>query len=692
MSSVVLKALLAKRRVFFFALLMAISSPAIAQEIGPPAVDSTNPQQAGEYVPDKEEPATLEEVQDEGEPSADIGEVVVEGAAGTESAQAPGAFTTVIDPARFGARSKSAPEMLSETVGVDVTSLGGQGQLSKVSIRGSTSEQVAVFVDGVPINSSLTGSVDFSTIPFDSIERIEVIRGSSSARFGTGAMGGMVNVVTKGAGAKRAIDAKLTGASFSTLNISTSWREPRDWWDLVLALNHRSTAGDFTFKSLGITMSGGQIANPATYTRLHNRSISEDLLAKLSFDITDSLHLALSNDFFWTERQVPGTEVETTQLYPANPLEADEEIFRNTSGIKLSLDELFVENLSFEFGFFNLYDHDHFTDPSPAIGGPIDVTYTADSPQAHAQILHELRLEGITLVSIARGQYRYDYAKDSSPIAGTPLMGSNDRHTPSLFVEEELALLDGRLKLVPSGRVEHASGRRTRASWRVGVVGSPADFIDLKANVGTAFRYPSFNELYYPDQGYLRGNPNLEDERSFSWDVGLVARPPRTTIEIAYFRSDIDNQILWVPISATTIQPLNTGGVRAQGVEFSFSTDPLEWLHLGGNYTWLETTYKSNGLRIPGRPRHKANGRAEVDAWKFVLFGEVQYVGDYPLNTANTVSITSHTSADVGATFNFAKGFFATFEVKDVTNVQIYDARGFPLPRRSYWVSLGART
>jgi len=673
------KALLAKRRALFLALLISIPLQA-------------NAQGAGEYVPEEEKPTTLEDVQDEGEPSADIGEVVVEGAEETEAAEAPGAFTTVISPEKFDMRVKSAPEILSETAGVDVTSLGGEGQLSKVSIRGSSAEQVVVFVDGVRINSSVTGTVDFSSIPIGSIERIEVIRGAASARFGTGAIGGVINIVTKKAGTKRSIDAKLTGASFQTLQTSLAWREPRDWWDLVLAHNHRSTAGDFTFKSLGVTLAGGQVADPQTYTRLHNRSVSEDLLAKVSFDMTDALHLTASNDFFWTDRQVPGMEIETTQLYPANPLQAEEEIFRNTSGIKLDVDRVFTEDLSFEFGFTNYYDHDHFTDPSPAIGSPIDVTYLTLAPQSHVQFLHELRLEEVTLVSIVRGQYRYDYADDSSPLPATPLMGSHGRHTPALFVEEDLGLLKEKLRIIPSARVESASDRRTRASWRVGIVGRPADFIDLKANVGTAFRYPSFNELYFPDQGYLRGNPDLVDERSFSWDVGIVARPPRSTIEIAYFRSDIDNQILWVPISAVTIQPVNTGGVRAQGVEVSFSTDPVEWLHVDGNYTWLDTTFKSNGLRIPGRPRHKANARAEFRLGALTLFGDVQYVGDYPLNTANTVRVTSHTAADLGATLKFAKHFFATFEVKDVTDVQIYDARGFPLPRRSYWVSVGAKT
>ncbi len=657
---IVHKTLLAKRRVFLFLLLLLIPIQAWAQI--------------------------------NGEPAADIGVISVEGAQDTESIEAPGAFTTVIKPDKFEKRVKSAPELLSQTVGVDVTSLGGEGSLSTVSIRGSSAEQVAVFVDGVRINSALTGTVDFSTIPVDSIERIEVIRGATSARFGTDAIGGVINIVTKKVGAKRAIDLKLTGGSFSTLRTSESWREPRKNWDLVLAHNHRSTAGDFTFKSLGITLAGRSVSSPRTYTRLHNRSTAEDVLAKMRFDITDAIHLAISNDFFWTDKQVPGLEIETTLLYPANPLEANEEILRNTTALKLNLDKAFVDELSFEAGVTHFFDHDHFTDFSPAIGDPIDVTYLALAPETYFQFIHDLRLKHLTLISTLRGQYRYDYADDSSPLATAPLMGSHSRHTPAAFVEEELAFLNERLRIIPSARVEKASDRKTRASWRFGVIGTPAKFIDIKSNIGTAFRYPTFTELYFPDQGYLRGNPDLNDERSLSWDAGIVLKPPHTTIQISYFRSYIKNQILFVPISATTIQPVNTGKANTQGVEFSVSTDPLDWLHLDGNYTWLDATFASNGLRLPGRPEHKANAHAEVRIKPITLFGDIQYVGSFPLNEANTVRITEHTSANVGATLTFAKRFFATFEVKDVTNVQIYDARGFPLPRRSYWMSVGAKT
>lgn len=715
----VLKTFLPRRKVFLLALLLIIPSQALAEGIDSHLLLRTNRKHSDviarsssdEAIPRKplnsgDRHARLRRARDDklaynidleeseltqDDPAVDIGEVHVEGRLDYESLAGMGSFTTVIKPTSFDKQMKTAPEILSETVGVDVTSLGGEGQLSTVSIRGSSAEQVVVFLDGVRINSALFGIVDFATIPVNAIERIEVIRGASSARFGTDAIGGVINIVTKKAGAKRAIDLKISGGSFHTLHTAEAWREPRDDWDLVLSHTHRSTGGDFTFKNAGITLGGGQIGQSRAYTRLHNRSIAEDILAKIGIDLTEKAHLAFSNDFFWTDRQVPGTEVETTLLYPANPLEASEEIFRDTANIRFQLDEVFVPPLSFETGATYAFMHDHFTDPSPAIGNPIDVTYITHAPEAHMQWMHILSEKHLSLASTFRAQYRLDYTDNKSPRAGAILMGRHTRSTGSAFLEETLGLFGERLLVIPQARFEKASDRRRRFSWRVAVIGRPLDWLDIKGHVDSSFRYPNFGELYFPDQGYLRGNPNLSDEESLNWDAGFIVHPKNLKFEVAFFQNRIDNQILWVPISATTIQPINTFRVNAHGIEAAVTWMPIEELKFDVNYTWLDAHFAGSSRQLPGRPKHKFNFRAEGRIKFATLFGTLQYVGRFPVNTANTVWISDHTKLNLGTTFTFAKHFFATFEVKDVTNVQIYDARAFPLPRRSYWVTVGAK-
>lgn len=623
----------------------------------------------------------------------DIGEIKVTAENPHESAEDPRSFTTVIHPHNFDKQDKSTPEMLSETVGVDVTNLGGEGSPSTASIRGSSDEQIAVFLDGVRMGATASGLVDFSTIPTGAIERIEVIRGAGSARFGTDAIGGVINIITKKADAKRVIDLKLTGASFSTLHTSESWREPRKDWSFILAHTHKSSAGDYPFKSAAISLGGQTITPSGTFIRIHNRSISEDVFAKFDFDLTDKIHFTFSNDFYFMDREVPGMEEETTLLYPANPLDANDTLFRFITAANLGIRNFLHPTLSFESGVTNFADHDHFTDPTPASGDPIDTTNISEAPEAFLKLSHSLNLDFANLNSIVRYQYRFDYLRNTSAVATNRAMGSHSRSTNSAFFEEDFSFLKSRLFFTPQLRVEKASGRNTRLGWRFSISGKPAGWIELKTNVQNAYRYPSFGELYFPDEGYLRGNENLKDEESLNWDAGITLSFDKYYLEVAYFQNRIDNEILFVPISAFTIQPINTLGAFVQGLEISGNAKPFDFLNLTANYTWLDAHFSGRGTALPGRPRHKFNARVEGKIKKkLTLFGDVQYVSSFPINVSNTVAISSHTNLNLGATLDFAKYFFTTFEVKDAANVQIYDARGFPLPRRSYWFTLGAKT
>ena len=155
-----------------------------------------------------------------------------------------------------------------------------------------------------------------------------------------------------------------------------------------------------------------------------------------------------------------------------------------------------------------------------------------------------------------------------------------------------------------------------------------------------------------------------------------------------------------MPISATTIQPINTYDVKANGVETSLSIRPVSFLDIESNYTWLTARFKSNDFQLPGRPRHKWNSRIGIHrdfTKKFGgnLFGEHEYTSSLPVNTQNTVFIAQRSSFNAGATARFLANswgaYTLTFEAKDITNMQIYDARGFPLPRRSFFVTLGMK-
>ena len=187
-------------------------------------------------------------------------------------------FVTVISQKDI--QESSATDLsgvLSEQSGVVVNDYGPQGQGKTVSIRGSTSSQVLVLVDGIRMNSSFDGSVDLSRIPMDSVDHVEVVQGGASSLWGTGAVGGVINVITKKPGAP-SIDLSLTNGSYiphdaTAVTESGSTSVPASAMSLLdsqkVALSFSGKAGD-----IGLT-GGGSFTGRRTRSSGMIRQIQE---------------------------------------------------------------------------------------------------------------------------------------------------------------------------------------------------------------------------------------------------------------------------------------------------------------------------------------------------------------------------------------------------------------------------------
>src|SRR5450755_3685656 len=109
----------------------------------------------------------------------------------------PTAFNSEVRTDDYAGEARSTAELLAAAPGATIRRLGDLGQLATVSLRGSSADQVLIFLDGIPITSAASGTVDLSTIPPGLIERIDILRGNAGARYGAGALGGVVNLVTR---------------------------------------------------------------------------------------------------------------------------------------------------------------------------------------------------------------------------------------------------------------------------------------------------------------------------------------------------------------------------------------------------------------------------------------------------------------------------------------------------------------
>ncbi len=624
------------------------------------------------------------------EPIQDIGEVQVTATEEHSSKAKPSGFVTVIDAKPFINKVKTIQEILSQQVGVDVQEYGSLGQYTTVGIRGSSAEQVLVLLDGVKLNTIGGGAVDFSSIPLDSLDRIEVIRGASSTQFGSEAMGGVINIITKRAQKKQSFELSGGGGSFQTAKQNLGYSRRFENWSFLLDQTFAKSAGDFKFITTPTIIGGASIGGGQEFTRTNNSFWSNNALFKAEASPTKKLNLSLTSDWFTSKRQIPATEQEVILFAPSQLPLGRERLLKNVTSLKAELKSLGVEGLNLQLQPFYRYNFSHFSDPQPALGGAIDVknfdhsvgglmAWDYSLPQDF--VLHHFKLNY---------EIKRDWFDSHSPI-GSPTTGFHQRITNGVYTGDEISFWEDRFFVNPGMRFENTTDFGSKVALSLGLKGKPLDWLTLKTNIDNSFRYPNFIELYLPNEGVIRGNPDLRPESAINFDAGFEIKHPYGWFSANYFLNEINNSIIFVPISAFTIAPVNTNEVRAQGAELAFTFTPWEHLDITGNYTYLHATLQSTGQQLPGRPKQKANVTLTLKNKWGSIYGTLQFIDDLPINFSGTTFLKKRAQVNVGGSLNFLEYWHFAIEVKDINNIQMLDAVGFPLPRLSAFASLGVR-
>jgi iron complex outermembrane receptor protein len=172
--------------------------------------------------------------------------VVVDTAPGARPSEDDAASASVITRDRTPRSAETMPDLLHDVPGVTVSRLGGVGAPALLSLRGSTWDQVSVYVDGVNLNLAAGGGVDLSTLPIGDIARIEVYRGVTPIAYGSSAIGGVVSVETRRP-RNTAAEVELGAGSFGTWLGGGSASVAGDGYGIYIGLHALRSAGDFTF-------------------------------------------------------------------------------------------------------------------------------------------------------------------------------------------------------------------------------------------------------------------------------------------------------------------------------------------------------------------------------------------------------------------------------------------------------------
>jgi len=596
-------------------------------------------------------------------------------------------FVTVITGKQIqDSAATSLGELLSSRANVHVMSDGPSGTLATVSVRGSTSTQVLVMINGVPLASSRDGIVDLSQIPLSSVKRIEVIRGGEGSVYGSNAIGGVINIITKSSGAS-SVDVSIKNGSYLPRDASTvspslaRTSVPANALDLVDTQTGSATVSAKLGES-DLTVAGG-------FTRAANGFVWNDTTgiggwrresnaggtaangyANLSAPLAGGT-LSTSGSLNYTNYGSPGTL--------AYPSAATQSRTMASGSATYQTGHFLTDSLSMTSHAF--YQYDNYTYLDPAYGNTDSTTNSVGG-----DITQKAALADVAAL-VYGASVRYD-AVDSSDIGKRQRLNIGGYLSAPIYAS-------GSITVTPSVRYDYFSDFSSGFSFMLGTVVSLSKSSALKASLYESYRVPTLIDLFYP--GYA--NPNLKPETAYGGDFGYSVRNGTLSLDAALFTRYVLNQI--IPDSVTYI-PENLRSTLIPGIELQTTAQLGPEVALNLNYTFIysvlladqNSTYTlADDRRVPYVPMHSlAASVSYTHGGSRIAVGE-QYVGKQYTDSANTESTALAGYVDFNLSYaqQISRNMKFTLSVKNLFNATYQTQSGYPMPPLSVWTGLGVR-
>ncbi len=468
-------------------------------------------------------------------------------------------------------QSRDLAELLGRQTGIEFARSGAQGAQTSLFVRGTNSNQVLVLVDGVRFNSVLGGAANLGAIATDSIERIEIVRGNLSSLYGSEAIGGVVQIFTR-AGTQPGADALAEAGQGHTRDASAAVRAPLGQGLLSVSAGYRSQ------QAIGaISVAQVPYINPSVDGNW-NRNAVLHLDQHGSWGDLSAWAWGNRSDTDWDD---PFNSIGTT---PANELTlaplATQIEHRSQDGYGLSGSHRFGDSkVSLSVG--ETLDNSTNVSNVPNNNANNEYPFSDNDNDEFLSRNRTLTLQDTTVVAPGidlTGGWEYLIQNGASnaydPTGNDVVLTAFSRKVDSLWAGTVGRL--GSQQWQVNVRNDRYSDFGSATTWLAGYGWSINSHWKLTAQASTAFRAPSFNDLYYP----ISGNPALQPERARSQELGLRWTQGEASASVALFRNRVSDLIEVGP--PPTYQSINVGHASMDGSEFQ-AAGALGALRLGGN-------------------------------------------------------------------------------------------------------------
>ena len=610
-------------------------------------------------------------------------------------------FVQIIDAADIRQNKLDLGQIIENHSGIKIRRLGGIGSYSQISIRGKTSDQVMIYVDGMPLNNASGGIVDLSQIPLNQIARIEIYKDIIPVEFSEASNGGVINIITHRSNNQKSTLLSSGLGSFGTYNLGLNHFNHTKNWQYIFSGGYTYSNNDFRY-----TYENGTPENhfdDLQQNRQNNELRQYNIIAKAKHHINQHQSIQYQTDIFKKVKNLPAysnnAQTQASLTYD------NQAININYINTKESIKNL-KWNLALKASIKNTIFDDQLSQVS-LLNQLIDENTKTISTKIYLKFIknnyqlinnNSVRYEKLTREDVLQPEQTRSNQRMtlSSAFEGDFYFFENQ----SVIISPAIRFFLSQDKFSGNTLTESETGRPLNkiyytASPQIGMRYQLWNDTHLKFNAGRYYRLPNYVELFGA-RGYIGSNETLKPEEGINIDAGFehLSYPKSETFtkfnwNFSVFHSVINNEIEYSFDARGVGKPDNnhksniTGLENNLSLEFNYSTELISNTNL---LLPLNKSDPDNTKLLTGRSFLTQNTRLVFNKDAFEFFLEHVWESFYYFDTAQQLENPSKSIFNTGVKFS-AKNAQYSVSADNVLNVQHKDFYSQVSPGLSIFIS-----
>jgi vitamin B12 transporter len=544
------------------------------------------------------------------------------------------ASVAVIDRADIEkANYRDLPAILNTIAGIDIVRNGGLGQKADIFVRGASAKYTLVLVDGVRVSDASSGSVSLTNIPVNSIERVEVIKGARAAIYGSDAVAGVINIITRKA-SNNTLSATLGSYSYSNYQLAGGLA--KEALSFNYNLGYEETDGfDVTGKD-----------PVAEYTKDHDDDgyKNKNIGFNLAYELAELGELSLQSQYSEGEAQYDnawGNDAYDFENYTAKlGWKKASEIYTQSTSLSVSQEE------------------------NTQTGTDVQQVYITERVEFEYRGLYSLTKE----LDLSGG---FNYlSEDLSNSSATSSEEKRDNN--ALFIGAFYSHQQWLANAVIRTDDYDFHGRANTYSTGLGYKAN--QYVTVRLNHGTAFRAPSLINAFVTNSPYYLPNNNIKPEEALNNEFGVTLETQWGRYDIALFDNRINNLISnnYDADSGKYIAT-NIDKVSMQGIELSAEFSALGFEH-SVNVSFLDATDEKTNTDLPRRPSESFNYQLAKSWGDFDASLDMQYRSSRPSIAYYDSELAGYTVFNLAANYQLLENLSLAARIENITDKEYFTA------------------